>query len=420
MSFDLPPTGITTANRRNNREWADDAASSDDDNEEDPFRRLHNNPFLTCISDRVDQELIFPYLPDGPLLDEVVQTIVGGTSVLVVGEPGIGKRTLSLGLARRLHEMRGKKRDIEHMDNDRHKTKHQKPHMSSSVANRYVYTLSLGREFWAQPKGDDEYDNDDDDDMQEEGNDNDNMNNSDNNNKKCRDGGGVSGRRCRNAAIQNGIRQVFRDVEKAGPEKLVLCIDDLDMLNFIDTLVIKEHPLNERDNTEPILSTENMLRFLLFNKKILCLCTCISAAHTRLVYLDTFYDEKFSESFRVIHMREPSLRHSFGIVRAHRQRIEAELDVIVMPDAVDAAIAASVTFATHRRMPEKGLELLSEACGMAVKQAEGMGDGDVRETLHVGGRVIVERGHVSQVVQEWCGVTKEQLERCYEQDRFSL
>lgn len=342
--------------------------------------------------------------------------------MLVVGEPGIGKRTLSLGLARRLHEMRNQNIEQRDDDNDQHhdgdKMKHhhhrsssQKPHMSSSsVANRYVYTLSLGREFWAQPpQGDDEYENDG---MQEE-EDNDNTN-SDNNNK-CR-----SGRRCRNAAIQNGIRQVFRDVEKAGPEKLVMCIDDLDMLNFIDTLVLKERPLCERDDCEPILSTENMLRFLLFNKKILCLCTCISAAHSRLVYLDTFYDEKFSESFRVIHMREPSLRHSFGVVRAHRQRIEAELDVIITPDAVDAAIASSVTFVTHRRMPEKALDVLSEACEVAVEQAETAVAGELREALHVGGRIIVERTHISQLVQQWCGVSKEQLERCYEQDRFSL
>lgn len=328
----------------------------------DPFMRLHHHENVICISDRVDQTLIFPFINHGSLLDDIVDTISKGTSVLVVGEPGIGKRTLSLGVARRLHEMR-------------------ESGMSHAVTSRTVYTLSLGRGFWSQAQG-----------------------------------AAIS-------ALQNRIRQVFRLVEQAGPEKIVLCIDDLDVLNFVDTLVMKqrrrERPLAIRDDTEPILSTENMLRFLLFSKKVLCLCTCIRAAYNRLVISDTYYDEKFSKSFRVFHMEEPQLHHSKEIVDAHRERIEAELDVIIRNDAVRSSIAYAVTYLSHRNMPEKALDLILEACFAAIHEAESA-PVEIRNSLHVGGRVIVDKMHVVHLIQQWCGLSEQELQRCYSDDQFSL
>lgn len=324
---------------------------------EDPFTRLHKHDHLICISDRVDQTLIFPFIQDGPLLDRVVDTILNGTSVLVVGGPGIGKRTLSLGVARRFHEIR-------------------QSGVNNAVASRKVYTLSLGRGFWTQAQG------------------------------------------AAVTAMQNKIRQVFRLVEQAGPEKIVFCIDDVDVLNFVDTLVMKqrrrERPLAVRDATEPILSTENMLRFLLFSKKVLCLCTCIKAAYNRLVTLDTYYDEKFSKSFRVFHMAEPSIPHSSLIVTAHRERIEAELDVMIQPDAINASVAYAITFLAHRNMPEKAIDLLNEASITAVQKVESSNDSFGPYTLVKNGRPVVTRTHVDSLIRGWCGVGDNRLRQSYD------
>lgn len=326
----------------------------------DPFTRLHRHEQLICISDRVDQTLIFPVINDGRLLDDIVATILTGTSVLVVGEPGIGKRTLSLGVARRLHEMR-------------------QSGMSNGVISRTVYTLSLGRDFWSQAQG-----------------------------------AAIS-------VMQDRIREVFNLVQRAGPEKIVLCIDDLDVLSFVDALVLKQRrrdrPSALRDDTKPFLSTENMLRFLLFSKKVLCLCTCIKAAYNRLVAKDTYYDEKFSKSFRVFYMDEPQLCHSKQIVDAHRERIEAELDVIIRNDALRSAVAYAIRFLSHRYMPEKALDLLHEACSAAVHDAESA-PVEIRDSLHVGGRVIVDKMHVGRLIRQWCGVSDDELERCYNDDEF--
>lgn len=353
------------------RNYDDDDSSTSSSptttNEEDSIRLLHNHENVICISDRVDQHLIFPFIPDPPFLQDVLQTILQGTSVLIVGEPGIGKRTMSLGLARALSDMRSPQSKS---NLNLNLTTDNVP----SITSRSVYTLSLGREFWSHSKG-------------------------------------VS-----MSAIHNQIRQVFLLVQKAGPGKLVLCIDDLDVLSFVDKLMLKERPVG--DNTEPCLSIENMLRFLLFSKKILCLCTCITAAYDRLIQLDTTYDEKFSRSFKLFRMQQPSLTESQKIVDAHRERIEAELDVVIRKEAVTAAIACSVTFLTHRNMPEKALDLLQEACVVAIDLAEAA-TADIKPSLHEGGRVAVYREHISKLIQQWCGVTDQELERCYNDERFS-
>lgn len=329
---------------------------------EDPFTRLHNHDQVICISDRVDQTLIFPFITDGSLLDDIVNTIVNGVSVLVVGEPGIGKRTLSLGVARRLHQMR-------------------QSGLSHAVTSRVVYTLSLGRGFWAQAQGD------------------------------------------AARVMQNRIRQVFRLVEQAGPEKIVLCIDDVDVLSFVDALVMKQRRRERpfaRDDTEPILSTENMLRFLLFSRKVLCLCTCIEAAYQRLIRSDTYYDEKFTKSFRVFHMCQPNLQHSKHIVLAHRCRIEAELDVMIQDDAIRASIAYSHTFIAHRCMPEKALDLLYEASLAAVREAEAGNPANQSSTRLDDRRVVANRSFINLLVRQWCGVSEQSLHQCFEQKEFCL
>lgn len=329
----------------------------------DPFSRLHNHDQVICISSRVDQSLIFPFIADGSLLDEIVSTILNGTSVLVVGEPGIGKRTLSLGVARRFHQMR-------------------QSGLSNAVASRVVYTLSLGRGFWAQAEG------------------------------------------AAAAAMQNKIRQVFRLVEQAGPEKIVLCIDDVDVLTFVDTLVMKqrqrERPFAIRDDSESTLSTENMLRFLLFSKKVLCLCTCIKAAYQRLTSSDTYYDENFTKSFRVFHMPEPTLSHSKQIVMAHRGRIEAELDVVIPDDPIRASIAYAISFLSHRSMPEKAIDLLYEACVIAVQEAEDKSQMHSTTARQEDGRVIVNKLFIDRLIQKWCGASEHSLRQCFDELEFSL
>lgn len=313
-------------------------------------RQLHAHDYLISISDRVEQTAAYPFVADAPLVKSVVDTLLSGTSVLLVGEPGIGKRTISLGVARALHARGG--------------------------PTPRVYTLSLGREFWSTTEGESI------------------------------------------AAVQNEIRLIFQLVQRAGTERVIFCIDDLDVLNFIDRLVLRERPLAVRDVTEPLLSLENMLRFLLFSRRILCLCTCIRAAYERLKDSDTYYDEKFSKSFRVIPMAPPDRARATVITAAHAPRIETGLHVVLNPGVVEAAVAASDKFLTHRSMPEKAIELVQECAERAIVEAEGSGSGsgsDAGDRDRAATRIVVSIDHVTNLIHHWCGINSDEVRSYIEQ-----
>ncbi|KAI0564820.1 AAA lid [Gracilaria domingensis] len=305
----------------------------------DAFSKLLTYPYVYCISDRVKDKVLFPFEGYDGTIDETLHAICNGNSVLLVGEPGIGKRSLSLGLARRLASL--------------------KEDSGNPIYTRTVYTLSLGNYFWS--------------------------------------GGSEDAQQ-----MQRNISEVFSHVERAGPEHIVLCIDDVDILGFVDRIVNERTKSNTEQNP---ISLENMLRFLLFDKKVICLCTCIRSAYKRLIESDTYYDEKFTKSFRVIHMKPPNVPTSLRVLAAHKDRIEKERNVALSNDAISAAVICADRYITHRALPEKAIDVLSEACNIArsirSKSCEGHDDPDIT--------VSVEQRDVEHLIYNWCGVTVQQL-----------
>lgn len=341
---------------------------------------LRQNEHLICITDRIQEYEKYPFVDCEDILNQILQSITKGDSVLVIGEPGIGKRTLSLGLARKFAALREKSASIK------------------SVHHRDVYTLSLGSSFWSRPPGEDVTD------------------------------------------IQDNIREVFRLVEAAGPEKIVLCIDDIDIVSFIDDLVKNRASSDSQMSTESpqeegcsehIPSAENMLRTLLFSKKVLCLCTCIKAAYNRMIRSDTFYDEKFTKSFRVLYMKEPDAKESLRIVRAHRKRIECEYGVIILDESLRAAVSHANRYITHRVMPDKALELICDGCRVALQMA---GEEEARwsqDETNLNGPyhsrrassaslteppVVLCRYVIDSLITKWCGFSEDQLEKSLRTD----
>ncbi|CAN8067775.1 unnamed protein product [Agarophyton chilense] len=306
----------------------------------DEFAMLLAYPHVYCISDRVQDEVLFPFEGYDDILDETLHAISKGNSVLLVGEPGIGKRSISLGLARRLASL----------DTD----------SGNPIYSRSVYTLSLGNCFWS--------------------------------------GGSKDARQ-----MQQTICEILSHVERAGPEHIVLCIDDVDILGFVDRIVNEEGQAQAEQHP---VSLENMLRFLLFGRKVICLCTCIRSAYKRLIESDTYYDEKFTKSFRVIHMKPPNISTSMRIVAAHKTRIEQMHEVSITNGAVSAAVICADRYVTHRALPEKAIDILAEACDVARSRiSTGVESG--RSSL--GTCVSVERGDVERLIFNWCGVTVRQL-----------
>ncbi|PXF40491.1 Chaperone protein ClpB [Gracilariopsis chorda] len=301
------------------------------------FEQLLTIPYVYCISHRVGELEQFPFEAYDDVIDETLKAICNGNSVLLVGEPGIGKRSLSLGLARRLASLRKES--------------------GNPLYSRTVYTLSLGNYFWS--------------------------------------GGGSNNIK----EMQQNVRNVFSLVEEAGPEHIVLCIDDIDILGFVDRLV---NETGEASQSKQLFSLENTLRFLLFDKKVLCLCTCIRSAYKRLIDSDTYYDEKFTKAFRVIHMKPPNASVSLQILKAHKSRIEVENNASITDEAVVSTVHCADRYLSHRAMPEKAIDVLSAACSLVRTNKCKNTEPDKSSSST---EVVVDRKDVESLIHAWCGVT---------------
>lgn len=308
---------------------------------------LHQHHYLECITDRISDIHSYPFECNTVLIDQILHSITRQTSVLIVGDPGIGKRTLSLGLARRLIT-------------------------PPNPPLRAVYTLSLGAKVWHSARLD-------------------------------------------ALSMQQTICEILRLAEVAAPTRLVLCIDDIDILSYVDRLAKSAAPRADH------ISSENLLRSLLFHRRILCLCTSVRLAYERLIQANTYYDEKFTESFRVLHMRQPEGEDALRIVSAHVPRLQRELGVIIPSETARAAVIFATIYLSHRAMPEKALELLQEASGLAVRENEiktrTCKDGEIVGEERQ--EVILHRSFLDRLIQKWCGISAKQLCECLERSKLA-
>jgi len=98
---------------------------------------------------------------------------------------------------------------------------------------------------------------------------------------------------------------------------------------------------------------------------------------------------------------EPSVDETLEILRRLRDRYEKHHQVKIADSAINAAVRLSVKFVPDRRLPDKALDALDEACtGVKVPFLSMYGD---KEAKHAGtGEVTSEV--VAEVISKWTGI----------------
>jgi ATP-dependent Clp protease ATP-binding subunit ClpA len=105
--------------------------------------------------------------------------------------------------------------------------------------------------------------------------------------------------------------------------------------------------------------------------------------------------------FQPVWIGEPSLEETLEILRGVKARYAEHHHVIIADDALEAAVRLSVAWLPGRRLPDKALDLMDEACSRArVPSVAAPGD--------VG--LVVTGQTVKKVLAEWMNVSVEELE----------
>ncbi|MCK6578316.1 MAG: ATP-dependent Clp protease ATP-binding subunit [Anaerolineae bacterium] len=155
------------------------------------------------------------------------------------------------------------------------------------------------------------------------------------------------------------------------------------------------------DTIDSNLDAANILKPALARGDIVCIGATTHEEYRRAIAQDPALDRRF----RPIDIEEPGEQDALAILLSQRERLEKHHGVTILPDAIDAAVRLSVRYMPDRRLPDKALDLLDEAC--ARERISSLSPDDAGDAA-LGG---VHLQHITSVLSEWTGIPISDLDR---------
>ena len=139
----------------------------------------------------------------------------------------------------------------------------------------------------------------------------------------------------------------------------------------------------------------NILKPALARGELRCIGATTPREYTKYIERDPAFERRFQP----ITVEEPTLEEARLVLAAACPRFESKHGVRIQPEAVTAAVSLAARYLPDRRLPDKAVDLLDEACArrgivaLTVPLAGEDGDGGV-----------VGHDDVAAVLAEWAGV----------------
>jgi ATP-dependent Clp protease ATP-binding subunit ClpC len=112
-------------------------------------------------------------------------------------------------------------------------------------------------------------------------------------------------------------------------------------------------------------------------------------------------DPALDRRFRTIDIEEPGEADSITILTGQQKKLEEHHGVVIQPDTIDAAVKLSIRYMPDRRLPDKALDLLDEACTRVIIRTV---HPDLDEAPN-----DVRVHDVAAVLAEWTGIPVSEL-----------
>lgn len=148
------------------------------------------------------------------------------------------------------------------------------------------------------------------------------------------------------------------------------------------------------------LDAANILKPALARGELVCIGATTHEEYRRAIARDPALERRF----RVIDIAEPGIEDAIQIIKGQQLRLETHHGVVILGDATEAAVKLSVRYLTDRRLPDKALDLLDEACTRVVIRTRNPDD-------DAGGVNEVHVDDVAHVLSEWTGIPLTDLTR---------
>ncbi len=152
------------------------------------------------------------------------------------------------------------------------------------------------------------------------------------------------------------------------------------------------------DTIDSNLDAANILKPALARGEINCIGATTHEEYRRAIAQDRALERRF----RTLDVKEPSPADAVLILSDQRQRLEAHHNVRIAQTTIQRAVELSVRYLPDRRLPDKALDLLDEACARVVIRS-------VSPDEPVSGPLEVTPREVMEVLAEWTGIPINEL-----------
>ncbi|MEO1164644.1 MAG: ATP-dependent Clp protease ATP-binding subunit [Chloroflexota bacterium] len=142
-------------------------------------------------------------------------------------------------------------------------------------------------------------------------------------------------------------------------ERLIGIVDEVKRAENVILFIDEIHTIvGAGDTIDSNLDAANILKPALARGEIMCIGATTHEEYRRAIAQDPALDRRF----RTIDVDEPDEASATEIVKGQRRRLEEHHQVAIGDDTIDAAVKLSVRYMTDRRLPDKAIDLLDEAC----------------------------------------------------------
>ena len=192
-------------------------------------------------------------------------------------------------------------------------------------------------------------------------------------------------------------------------ERIVGIVDEVrnapDVILFIDEI----HTIvGAGDTIDSNLDAANILKPALARGEITCIGATTFEEYRKAIAKDPALDRRF----RTIDIQEQSTAEAMIVIENVYQRYEEHHNVKILPGAREAAVRLSDRYMRDRRLPDKALDLLDEACARVVIQTSAPEDNEAERLREVSAETI------THVLSEWTGIPVSEL-TANERQRFA-
>lgn len=177
---------------------------------------------------------------------------------------------------------------------------------------------------------------------------------------------------------------IVEEIKRAG--NIILFIDE------IHTIV------GAGDTIDSNLDAANILKPALARGEIMCIGATTHEEYRRAIAADPALDRRF----RTLDIDEPSPEATITILQGQRKRLEDHHGVVIRDETIEAAVRLSVRYLPDRRLPDKALDLLDEACTRVTIRT-------IAPDVETNAPNDVSINDITTVLSEWSGIPVTEL-----------